>query len=64
MKRVAILSIDGGGIRGVIPGTILKMIEDKIQEKTQNPQDRLVNYIDFVAGTSTGGDSRMWHVDA
>ncbi|SNS15432.1 Patatin-like phospholipase/acyl hydrolase [Belliella buryatensis] len=55
MKQVAILSIDGGGIRGVIPGTILQLIEEKIQEKTQNPQARLVDYFDFVAGTSTGG---------
>lgn len=55
MKQVAILSIDGGGIRGIIPGTILELIEEKIQEKTQNPQARVVDYIDFVAGTSTGG---------
>ncbi|MCH7398093.1 patatin-like phospholipase family protein [Belliella sp. DSM 107340] len=55
MKQVTILSIDGGGIRGIIPGTILQLIEEKIQEKTQNPQTRLVDFIDFVAGTSTGG---------
>ncbi len=55
MKRVAIISIDGGGIRGIIPGTILQFVEEKIQEKTGNPQARLVDYIDFVAGTSTGG---------
>ncbi|EOZ98633.1 patatin family protein [Indibacter alkaliphilus LW1] len=55
MKQVAILSIDGGGIRGIIPGTILQLIEEKIQEKTANPQARLVDYFDFVAGTSTGG---------
>lgn len=55
MKKVAILCIDGGGIRGIIPGTILQLIEEKIQEKTSNPQARLVDFIDFVAGTSTGG---------
>ncbi|WP_194776954.1 patatin-like phospholipase family protein [Pararhodonellum marinum] len=55
MKRVAILSIDGGGIRGIIPGVILRVIEEKIQRKTNNPDSRLVDYIDFVAGTSTGG---------
>lgn len=55
MKKVAIISIDGGGIRGIIPGTILQLIEEKIQEKESNPQARLVDYVDFVAGTSTGG---------
>ncbi|MGY6523236.1 MAG: patatin-like phospholipase family protein [Mongoliitalea sp.] len=55
MKKVAILSIDGGGIRGILPGTILSKIEQKIQERTQNSQARLLDYIDFVAGTSTGG---------
>jgi uncharacterized protein len=55
MGKVAILSIDGGGIRGIIPGTILQIIEEKIQEQTNNPNARLVDYVDFVAGTSTGG---------
>ncbi|MCH7408586.1 patatin-like phospholipase family protein [Belliella sp. DSM 111904] len=55
MKKVAILSIDGGGIRGVIPGTILQLIEEKIQEKLQDPTARLVDFVDFIAGTSTGG---------
>ncbi len=50
-----ILSIDGGGIRGIIPGTILKYLEQKIQEETNNPKARIVEYFDLVAGTSTGG---------
>ncbi len=54
-KKVRILSIDGGGIRGILPGITLMQIEKKIQEKTQNPNKRLADYFDFMAGTSTGG---------
>lgn len=43
-----ILSIDGGGIRGIIPCTILKFIE----EQTNYPISSLFN---VIAGTSTGG---------
>jgi len=30
-KTVTILSIDGGGIRGIIPGTILAFLESELQ---------------------------------
>uniref|UniRef100_A0A0A0LJL8 Patatin n=1 Tax=Cucumis sativus TaxID=3659 RepID=A0A0A0LJL8_CUCSA len=30
-KKITILSIDGGGIRGIIPGTILAFLESKLQ---------------------------------
>lgn len=49
-----ILSIDGGGIRGIVSATILSYIEKKIQQITQNPRLRLGDLVDFVAGTSTG----------
>jgi hypothetical protein len=32
-KLVTILSIDGGGIRGLIPATIIACLEDKLQVK-------------------------------
>ncbi|HVA98307.1 MAG TPA: patatin-like phospholipase family protein [Bacteroidia bacterium] len=54
-KYTRILSIDGGGIRGILPGQILVALEKKIQEKAQNPSARLADYFDFIAGTSTGG---------
>lgn len=54
-KQIRILSIDGGGIRGIIPGLILVHLEKRLQEKTNDPQARIVNYFDFFAGTSTGG---------
>ena len=46
LKRI--LSIDGGGIRGIVPGQILVEIE-----KTFGVQ--VANDFDLVAGTSTGG---------
>ena len=49
-----ILSIDGGGIRGIIPGQILVALEEKLQAKTNNPEARIGDYFDMVAGTSTG----------
>jgi patatin-like phospholipase/acyl hydrolase len=47
-EKVRILSIDGGGIRGVIPATVLAEIE----KRSEKPVAEL---FDFVAGTSTGG---------
>lgn len=50
-----ILSIDGGGVRGIIPGQILVSLEQKLQAKTGNPNARIADYFDLIAGTSTGG---------
>ncbi len=53
-KKVRILSLDGGGIRGVIPATIVAYIEKEIQkEKGENA--RIADYFDMIVGTSTGG---------
>lgn len=53
-NMVTILSIDGGGVRGLIPTTILEFLEAKLQEL--DGQDvRLADYFDIIAGTSTGG---------
>ncbi|GLT47009.1 hypothetical protein SLA2020_207320 [Shorea laevis] len=51
---ITILSIDGGGIRGVIPGIILNFLESELQ-KLDGEEARLVDYFDVIAGTSTGG---------
>lgn len=53
MKKI--LSIDGGGIRGIIAGQILVALEEKLQQKSGNPNARIAHYFDFFAGTSTGG---------
>jgi len=49
-----ILSLDGGGIRGIITIEILAQIEKELREKYENPNMKLSDYFDFVAGTSTG----------
>ncbi|XP_010446706.1 PREDICTED: patatin-like protein 3 [Camelina sativa] len=53
-QLITILSIDGGGIRGIIPGTILAYLESQLQE-LDGKEARLVDYFDVIAGTSTGG---------
>ncbi|XP_010547841.1 PREDICTED: patatin-like protein 2 [Tarenaya hassleriana] len=53
-KLITILSIDGGGIRGIIPATILAFLEAEIQ-KLDGEEARLADYFDVIAGTSTGG---------
>jgi patatin-like phospholipase/acyl hydrolase len=53
MKKI--LSLDGGGIRGIIPGQVLIALEDKLQKKTGDPNARIADFFDFFAGTSTGG---------
>lgn len=54
-RKVRILSIDGGGIRGILPGVILARLEKKLQEKSKNKKLRLADQLDFISGTSTGG---------
>ncbi len=53
MKRI--LAIDGGGIRGIVPGQVLAALERKLQQRSRNPNARLADFFDFMAGTSTGG---------
>ena len=48
MARFKILSIDGGGIRGIIPAMILAEIERRTGR-------RIAELFDLIAGTSTGG---------
>ncbi|MCB0397703.1 MAG: patatin-like phospholipase family protein, partial [Flavobacteriales bacterium] len=52
---IRILSIDGGGIRGILPGQILVALEKKLQIKSKNEKARIADYFDLIAGTSTGG---------
>lgn len=43
-----ILSIDGGGIKGIAPVSLLAHIEEKTNKK-------IIDYFDLIVGTSTGG---------
>jgi len=53
MKKI--LSIDGGGIRGIIPGMLLVALERRLQRISNDPSTAIVDHFDFFAGTSTGG---------
>lgn len=43
-----ILSIEGGGIKGIVPASLLANIEETTNKK-------IVDYFDLIVGTSTGG---------
>lgn len=51
-KNFRILSLDGGGIRGMLTATLLVELENEL--KAINPEHSLTNCFDFFAGTSTG----------
>ena len=59
-RLITILSIDGGGIRGIIPAKILEFLESELQ-KLDGEVARIADYFDVIAGTSTGADDG--HVD-
>ena len=47
-----ILSIDGGGMRGIIPAYVISRLDELLKEKgIRRP---LYSFFDLVAGTSTG----------
>ncbi|CAM6093395.1 unnamed protein product [Calypogeia fissa] len=52
-RRATILSLDGGGMRGLIGARILAHLESLLQSKTGG-EVKLCDYFDFLAGTSTG----------
>jgi len=65
-KTVRILSIDGGGIRGIIPLKVLQKIEKDVNSNLgigpdpNNPKyKRIYQLFDVIAGTSSGGLSAM-----
>jgi predicted patatin/cPLA2 family phospholipase len=45
-NMITILSIDGGGVRGIISAAILEFLEENVS---------IADYFDIIAGTSTGG---------
>ncbi|EIM75015.1 patatin [Nitritalea halalkaliphila LW7] len=55
MQKIILLSIDGGGIRGILAARILAHLETLVRLQTRKPTLRLMELVDFVAGTSTGG---------
>ena len=51
-KKFTILSIDGGGIRGIIPAKVLSELEQELLRI--NPNKKLYEHFDLICGTSTG----------
>lgn len=51
-KQFTILSIDGGGIRGLIPAKVLAELERELN--LLNTEKPLYEYFDLICGTSTG----------
>src|SRR6476661_5597534 len=49
-----ILSLDGGGVLGVIEIAFIEKIESLLRERTKNPRLVLSDYFDLIGGTSTG----------
>jgi uncharacterized protein len=49
-----LLSLDGGGIRGIISLAFLERIEKLLRERSGNSDLRLADYFDLIGGTSTG----------
>ncbi|KAJ4965250.1 hypothetical protein NE237_017099 [Protea cynaroides] len=50
---ITILSIDGGGVKGVIPATILVELESMLQD-LDGDDVHIVDYFDMIGGSSTG----------
>jgi uncharacterized protein len=49
-----ILSLDGGGIRGVLTLEYLSAIENMLKKRTRRDDFLLCDYFDLIGGTSTG----------
>ena len=50
-----LLSLDGGGIRGLISLGILEKLEDQLRQTVADPSTfRLCDWFDYIGGTSTG----------
>ena len=54
MNRTRILSIDGGGIKGIVPAVVLLHLEKLLQDLSNNPSSRIHDYFDLFSGASTG----------
>lgn len=53
--KIKILSLNGGGVRGLFSISVLAQIEKIIEQKTGNRDVRVGDYFDLIAGSSIGG---------
>ncbi|KAJ0977493.1 hypothetical protein J5N97_012967 [Dioscorea zingiberensis] len=51
-EKTRILSIDGGDL---VAGEVLVYLEDQIKAKSSNPEARIPDFFDIIAGTGMGG---------
>ena len=54
-KTFRILSIDGGGVRGMLPAMVIAEIEKRLRLATGKADCYISDYFDLIAGTSAGG---------
>ncbi|PNY15569.1 patatin-like phospholipase, partial [Trifolium pratense] len=54
-NTITILSIDGGGIKGIVPSVVLGHLEKALKFESNDEKAALADYFDVIAGTSTGG---------
>jgi hypothetical protein len=59
-KGVSILGIDGGGVRGIIPLQLLRLLELKLEPYL--PGFPIQNHFDLTAGTSSGASMTLAHI--
>jgi len=53
-NKFKILSIDGGGIKGVFPAMFLMLLEDELKDRPDG-KTKIYHHFDLITGTSTGG---------
>ncbi|KAK8659841.1 hypothetical protein V6N13_030033 [Hibiscus sabdariffa] len=53
--KICILSIDSGGMRGILSGKALAYLEKALKSKSGDPNARIADYFDVAAGSSVGG---------
>ena len=54
MSRTRILSIDGGGIKGIVPAVVLLHLEKLLKQLSKSQNSRIHDYFDLFSGASTG----------
>ncbi|KAL1209832.1 Patatin-like protein 6 [Cardamine amara subsp. amara] len=53
--KICVLSIDSGGMRGIIPGKALAYLEHALKSKSGDPNARIADYFDVASGSGIGG---------
>ncbi|MDT9121798.1 patatin-like phospholipase family protein, partial [Escherichia coli] len=53
--KIKILSLNGGGVRGLFTISVLAEIERIIEDKTGAKNVKVGDYFDLITGTSIGG---------